>query len=302
MWTAAGFCGRNRRGTFVTGPQPPFVEKTALIYGAAKGIGRAVALEFARRGARVAIADIDKAGAEATAADIVASGGKAAALRCDVMSDLSVREAAVAAEIALGDIDIVMNNVGGILHGNPEDIPLGEWERILNLNLLSAVRSNAVFLPKMIARGSGFIVNTASFAGLYPFATTRMPYVAAKAAIVALSESMAVYLHPKGIRVSCLCPGPVMTGVLEGMKTWSANVVMRGPGSNLKIKSVEEVAAILADGMRDGRIIIPTHEEVWETLRRHAANPDDFIAEKIEEIARGNYGRPQFKPAEPIQE
>jgi len=277
--------------------QPPFDGKTALIYGAAKGIGRAAALEFARRGAQVAIADIDKPGADETAAAIAAAGGKAVGLRCDVTSDLSVREAAVAAEIALGDVDIVMNNVGGILHGNPEDIPIGEWERILSLNLMSAVRSNAVFLPRMIARGSGHIVNTASFAGLYPFATTRMPYVAAKAAVVALSESLAVYLHPKGIRVSCLCPGPVMTGVMEGMKTWSANVVMRGPGSSLTIKTVEEVAATLADGMRDGRVLIPTHQEVWETLRRHAQDPDAFIAEKVGEFARGDHGRPQFKPA-----
>jgi NAD(P)-dependent dehydrogenase (short-subunit alcohol dehydrogenase family) len=280
-------------------PQPPFDGKTAIIYGAAKGIGRSVALECARRGARVAIADIDKSGADETAAAITASGGKAVGLRCDVTSDLSVREAAVSAEIALGDIDIVMNNVGGILHGNPEDIPIGEWERILSLNLLSVVRSNAVFLPKMIARGSGYIVNTASFAGLYPFATTRMPYVAAKAAVVALSESMAVYLRPKGIRVSCLCPGPVMTGVMEGMKTWSANVVMRGPGSSLKIKTVEEVAAILADGMRDGRVIIPTHDEVWETLQRRAADPDAFIQTKIDEFARGDHGRPSLPAAPP---
>src|SRR4051794_11093276 len=111
--------------------QPPFDGKNALIYGAAKGIGRAVALEFARRGARVAIADIDKPGADDTAATIVATGGKAAGLRCDVMSDASVREAAVAAEIALGAIDIVMNNVGGILNGHLEDIPLSEWERII---------------------------------------------------------------------------------------------------------------------------------------------------------------------------
>lgn len=88
----------------------------------------------------------------------------------------------------------------------PEDIPVAEWERILSLNLMSVVRSNAVFLPKMIARGSGYIVNTASFAGLYPFAASRMPYVAAKAGVVALSESMALYLQPKGIRVSCGFP------------------------------------------------------------------------------------------------
>lgn len=270
-----------------------FTGKTVLLYGAAKGIGRAVAQEFARRGADVGIADIDLGGAQETAALIDAVGRKSVALRCDVTNDGSVREAAIAAEIALGPIDIVMNNVGGILHGNPEDIPLSEWQRILDLNLMSVVRSNAVFLPRMLARGSGHIVNTASFAGLYPFATTRMPYAAAKAAVVALSESMAVYLQPRGIRVSCLCPGPVMTNVLEGMKTWSANVEMRGPGSLLAVKPPEEVAVTLADGMVDGRIVILTHEEAWETLARHGADPDDFIRGKIDEFARGDFGRPR---------
>ena len=271
-----------------------FAGKTALIYGAAKGIGRAVAVEFARRGARVAIADLDLDGARETAALIQQSGGAATALRCDVTTDASVREAAVGAEMALGPIDIVMNNVGGILNGNPEDIPLSEWQRMWDLNLMSIVRSNAVFLPQMIARGHGCIVNTASFAGLYPFATTRMPYVATKAAVVALSESMALYLRPQGVQVSCLCPGPVMTGVMEGMKTWSANAQMKGPGSDLAIKSAEETACILADGMERGRVLIPTHEEVWATLSRHWDDPDAFIQSKIDEFERGDLGRPSL--------
>ena len=146
----------------------PFEKKRALIYGAAHGIGRAVALEFARRGAHVAIADIDAAGAESVAGEIAAAGGRATGLACDVARDESVREAAAEAERRIGEIDIAMNNVGVIVSGNPEDIPIAEWQRILDVNLLSVIRSNEVFLPKMIARGSGHIVNTASFAGLYP--------------------------------------------------------------------------------------------------------------------------------------
>ena len=275
-------------------PMPPFADKRALIYGAAHGIGRAVALEFARRGAQIAIADIDAAGAERAAAAIVAVGGKATGLACDVTRDEAVRDAAAEAERRIGEIDIVMNNVGVILSGNPEDIPIDEWQRILNINLLSIVRSNAVFVPKMIARGGGHIVNTASFAGLYPYAANRMPYVAAKAAVVALSESLALYLHPKGVRMSCLCPGPVMTKVAEGMKQWSANVAMRGPGSQYKLLVPEDVAVTLADGMRDGRVIIPTHEEVWQVMQRHAASPDAFIQEKIDEFARGELGLPRL--------
>jgi NAD(P)-dependent dehydrogenase (short-subunit alcohol dehydrogenase family) len=156
------------------------------------------------------------------------------------------------------------------------------------------IHSNDVFIPKMLARGRGHIVNTASFAGLYPYAASRMPYVAGKAAVIALSESMAIYLQPQGVRVSCLCPGPVATQVMDAMKTWGQNVAFCGPGSQYKVIPAEQAAVILADGMRDGRIIIPTDEKVWEVIRRHAASPDAFIQEKIDEFARGDFGKPSF--------
>ncbi|MCY4428691.1 MAG: SDR family NAD(P)-dependent oxidoreductase [Halieaceae bacterium] len=269
-----------------------FANRNALIFGAAKGIGRATAGEFCRRGARLAIADLNMEAARETAQSLVDSGAEAVAIPCDVGCELSVREAAVSAEQALGDIDIVMNNVGGLLHGQLEDVPLAEWERILSINLLSVARSSAIFVPKMIRRGSGYIVNVGSFAGLYPFATTRMPYVAAKAAVLALSESMAIYLKPQGVHVSCLCPGPVRTNVLDGMKTWTANLEMRGPGSTLRLKSAEEVAALLADGMCEAKVIIPTDDAVWEIMRQHVADPDTFIQKKIDEFASGDMGRP----------
>jgi NAD(P)-dependent dehydrogenase (short-subunit alcohol dehydrogenase family) len=275
-------------------PNAPFESSNALIYGAAQGIGRAVALEFARRGARVAIADINVKGAEETAATITAAGGRALAIACDVTDDDSVRAAAAEAERGLGEIDILMNNVGVILSGHPEDIPVHEWKRIVDLNLFSAVRSLEIFLPKLIARGRGHVVNTASFAGLFPYAANRVPYVASKAAVIAMSESLALYLHPKGVRVSCLCPGPVMTGVMEGMKTWSKDVAMRAPGRHYTLKMPEEVAVTLADGMRDGRVIIPTDETVWDDVQRHWASPDAFIQAKIDAFAAGDDGRPSM--------
>jgi len=273
-------------------PSPPFDGAQALIFGAAQGIGRAVAVEFARRGARVAIADINLAGAEETAGLIASAGGEAMAIACDVTNDESVRAAAAEAEARFGEIDILMNNVGVIVSGNPEDIPLAEWRRLLELNLFSTIRGVEIFLPKMIARGRGYIVNTASFAGLYPYAVNRLPYVASKAALIAMSESLAIYLHPKGVRVSCLCPGPVMTGVMGAMKTWTPDAPMRGPGLQYKLKQADEAAVILADGMRDGRVIIPTDELVWAEIQRHAANPDAFIQEKIDAFARGDTGIP----------
>jgi NAD(P)-dependent dehydrogenase (short-subunit alcohol dehydrogenase family) len=269
-----------------------FENKTALIMGAGRNIGRVIALEFARRGARVAAADISKEGAEETAQLITAAGGKAIGIGCDVMNEGSVREAVGEAERFLGDIDIHMNNAGIIHSGNPEDFPASEWEKMFNVNFFGAVRANAVVLPKMIARGSGYIVNTASFAGLYPYATNRIPYAASKAALVSMSENLAVYLLPKGIKVSCLCPGPTMTTSTVGMKPWSEGVIMRGPGRNLPVKSQEHAAKTLADGMCAGRIIIPTHEEGLETVARRGASPDGFIETKIKEFASGDSGLP----------
>lgn len=270
----------------------PFKNNSALIYGGARGIGRAVAQEFARRGARVAIADIDLAGAEEAAGLIKAAGGEALAIACDVTSDESVAAAGSAAEAAFGELGVVMNNVGVILSGNPEDIPLAEWRRILELNLFSTVRGCELFMPKMIARGRGHIVNTASFAGLYPYAANRLPYVASKAAVVAMTEGLALYLEPKGVRVSCLIPGPVMTGVMEGMKVWSKDVAMRGPGSHYKLMTPEQVAVVLADGMAGGRIVIPSDDTVFDDVQRHAADPDAFIRAKIQAFADGDEGRP----------
>lgn len=269
-----------------------FERKGALIIGAGRNIGRAIALEFASRGARIAVADLDKAGADETARLIVNAGGEATGIGCDVASESSVREAVSEAQRFLGEIDVLMNNAGIIHSGNPEDFPPSEWERMFNVNFFGAVRANAAVLPGMLARGQGYIVNTASFAGLYPFATSRIPYAASKAALVSMSENLAISLLPRGIRVSCLCPGPTMTTSTAGMKPWSENVVMRGPGRHLAVRSQEHAAKVLADGMCAGRVIILTHEEGLAIVQRRAASPDGFVLEKIEEFAKGDSGRP----------
>jgi len=277
--------------------QPPFAGANALIYGGGKGIGQAVALEWGRRGARLAVADIDEQAAQDTAAMIVAEGGHAIGLSCNVLSDELVAATADAAEAALGPIDIVMNNVGGMLNGHPEDVPMREWQRMMDINYFAAVRGVLHFMPKFIARGSGHIATTASFAGLYPYAASRVPYAAAKAAVISLSENLALYLEPQGIRVSCLIPGPVMTGVLDSMTSWTENCPMRGPGSELELKLVGDVANRLADGMRDGKVLIPSDPVVWDIVTRWAASPDGFIRSKIDQFANGDAGRPSIPEA-----
>lgn len=277
--------------------QAPFAGKTALIFGGAKGIGKCVALEWARRGARLAVADIDEAAALETAEEIKASGGSAIGLKANVLSDESIAEAAGVAEAALGEIDIWMNNVGSMLNGHPEDIPFAEWQRIMDINYFAAVRGVGYILPKMLARGSGHIVNTASFAGLYPFAASRVPYTAAKAAVIALSQNLALHAEPQGLRVSCLIPGPVATSVMDTMTSWSDDCVMRGPGAELVLKLPEEVAVTLADGMAGGKILISSDETGWDYVRQWAADPDAFLKQKMADFAAGRDGKPQVPEA-----
>lgn len=278
-------------------PQAPFAGATALIFGGAKGIGRCVALEWARRGAKLAIADLAEDAARETAELIAAEGGTAIALAANVMSDESVSAAAARAEAELGEIGIVMNNVGSMLNGHPEDIPMAEWHRIMEINYFAAVRGVQHFIPQFLARGRGHIVNTASFAGLYPYAASRVPYAAAKAAVIAMTQNLAVYLEPQGVRVSCLIPGPVMTGVMDSMTSWTEDCPMRGPGSETSLMMPEEVARVLADGMRDGKVLIPSDPVAFDIVRRWAADPDAFIRARIADFASGDRGNPAIPDA-----
>ena len=275
----------------------PFDGANVLIFGGAKGIGKCVSLEWARRGARLVIADIAEQTAQETAAEIVAAGGTAVGIAANVLSDESVAEAAARAESELGEIDILMNNVGGMLNGHAEDIPAAEWHRIMEINYFAAVRGVQQFLPRFLERGRGHIVNTASFAGLYPYAASRVPYGAAKAAVISMTQNLAVYLEPKGIRVSCLIPGPVMTGVLDSMTSWTPDCPMRGPGKETSLMLPEDVARVLSDGMRDGKILIPSDPVAFDTVRRWAADPDGFIRAKITEFVGGERGSPVIPDA-----
>lgn len=275
----------------------PFEGAVALLFGGAKGIGKCVALEWARRGARVAVGDIDLAAAQQTAGEIEAAGGSALAVSVDVLSQESMEAAAAQVESELGQIDIVMNNVGAILNGHPLDIPMEEWYRIFELNYFAVVRSNAIFLPKMLERGSGHIVNTASFAGLYPYAAGRIPYASSKAAVISMSENLALLAEPEGVRISCLIPGPTVTSIIDGMKTFTPDLPMYAGGAELTLQMPQELAVILSDGMRDGRILIPADDIAFEMMQRRARDPDAMIRQKIEEFGRGDTGAPTIPEA-----
>lgn len=277
-----------------------FENTGALAVGAASGIGRAMALEMARRGARVMAADIDTAGARRTADLINEAGGHAAAVGCDVTDTASLSAAVVAAEDFLGAIDLSLNTAGVLLSGNPEDIPLPEWERIFQINLFGAVRLNERVLPGMMAREQGYIVNTASVAGLHPFAITRVPYAASKAALISMSENLAIYLKPRGVRVSCLCPGPTATPIGGRASSWTDGLPMIGPGRDYELLTSRRAAGIFCDGVEREQVIILSHESITlKYLQRWAATPDGAIAERVAQYAAGDNGLPEVDLSDP---
>ena len=139
-------------------------QAVAVVTGAGSGIGRASAHAFATRGARVVVTDLDEERVRQVADEL---GDQSVATRCDVTSIDDLQAVRQLALEHFGRVDLVMNNVGILVVGNVEDIPLDAWERVVNVNLMSVVRSLSVFLPGIIAQGSGYIVNTASTAGFF---------------------------------------------------------------------------------------------------------------------------------------
>lgn len=258
--------------------------KVAIVTGAASGIGRGAALALGSRGARVVVADLDVDGGQLVAQEIVAAGGTAIAIRVDVGDDASFEglKARVLAEF--GRVDIVMNNAGVITRGLPEYIPIEEWQRVINVNLFSVVRSHAAFLPLFIEQGSGHFVNTASFAGLMSYSYDRMPYSASKAAIVQISEGLALYAKPKGIGVTVLCPGPVATNIGKNMPSFGPDTPTRGPGPQFQMRNAEEVGQEVVDAIEADQFWLPTDYQIREILVSRAGDWDGYVDRQIESM------------------
>lgn len=255
-------------------------DAVAVITGAGSGIGRAAAHSFARRGSRVVVTDIDGDRAATVAAEL---GDQGVGARCDVTS---VRDLEAARDLALdrfGRVDLVMNNVGVLAVGPVEAIPIEAWERTVDINLFGVVRSNLVFLPLLLDQGSGHIVNTASTAGLLPYGFDRLPYTATKHAIVGLSESLALYLRPRGIGVSCLCPAGVATNILEQITFYGEPAPPRGPA--FPVLDADTVGEIVADGVSDNRFLILTAPDAADELREHGADIDAYLS-RLGEVGR----------------
>ena len=191
-------------------------DKVAIITGATGGIGMASARKFAREGARVVIADLDAARVEAARAELVASGAQALGVPLDVTDEASVTAMVAAVKTAWGRIDCLLNNAGVTQDARLVKMSAAQFDRVIEVNLKGVFLCTRAVADTMIAQGSGVILNASSVVGLYGnFGQTN--YAATKAGLIGMTRTWARELGPKGVRAIAVCPGFVVTPILDSI-------------------------------------------------------------------------------------
>jgi NAD(P)-dependent dehydrogenase (short-subunit alcohol dehydrogenase family) len=243
-------------------------DKVVVVTGGASGIGRALSRRFAAEGARgVVVADVNASDATAVADEI---GGLA------VSTDVSV-EADIVALVekttkAFGPVDLFCSNAG-IGVGGGIDAPDEDWDRIWRVNFMAHVYAARAVVPAMLARGDGYLLQTASAAGLLTN-IGNAPYSVTKHAAVALAEWLAITYGDRGLKVSCLCPQGVETNMTKGFTAAPAGRAVMAGGA---MKQPEEVAEAVVEGLRAETFLILPHPEVAEYFRRKATDYDRWL-------------------------
>jgi NAD(P)-dependent dehydrogenase (short-subunit alcohol dehydrogenase family) len=239
-------------------------DKICVVTGAASGIGEAVARAFAQQGARaVVVADL-KSSRDRLAK--VAGDIDGLAVTADVGQEEDVKGLIAAAEDKYGPVDVFFSNAG-LSRTGQEGADDADWEVSWRVHVMSHVFAARALVPGMLARGSGYLLNTASAAGLLA-SLNSMPYGVTKHAAVALAEHLAIQYGDRGIRVSVLCPQSVQTGMtIAGPSAARVDGVMQPA----------EVARIVIEAMEAERFMILSHPTVYEYMQRKAANPERWL-------------------------
>ena len=210
-----------------------FQGKVAIVTGASSGIGRAAALAFAREGAAVAIADMDKAEGEQVAKEIRQCGVTAEAFGTDVSRETEVQALVDAVLGRWGRLDVLVNNAGIYYQADAATTPESVWSRVIAVNLTGAFLCIKHAVPAMIGGKGGAIVNVASEAGLVGI-RNQVAYNVSKGGLISLTQSCAVDFASKGIRVNCVCPGTTDTPLVQ-------TAIGRAPDPRAARRALEEV-------------------------------------------------------------
>ncbi len=213
----------------------------AVVTGAGSGLGRAFCLQLAARGARILVGDVDRAGAEETARMVRERGGEAVVELCDVRDPAQVEQLADVAQRTFGGVDLLVNNAGVAVGGPIGEVRPEDWKWVMDINVLGVAYGLETFVPRFKKQGSGYVINVASAAGLISTANLG-PYNASKAAVVAISETLASELRGSGIHVTVLCPTFFKTNIFKSARNSSSDGAM-----NTMVEKLMEKAPLQAD-------------------------------------------------------
>ena len=237
--------------------------KIVVVTGAANGIGRAMAIRFAKENAKAVIcADLDENGACETAQQINGIGKK-----LDVSDPNAIADLIEQIENDIGPIDLFCSNAGILMAGGVE-VPDDQWQKIWDVNLMSHVWAARYLVPRMAARGGGYLLNTSSAAGLLNQVGSA-PYGVTKHAAVGLAEWIAMSYGDQGIKVSLLCPQAVSTEMIRGFEEHVASID--------GVIKPEDVAEACVQGVRDEQFLILPHPKVSTYIKNKAENYDRWI-------------------------
>jgi NAD(P)-dependent dehydrogenase (short-subunit alcohol dehydrogenase family) len=243
--------------------------KVVLVTGGADGIGQALCRRFAAEQVKgLAVVDVQAHAAADLAAEL---GPDVIGLGADVAQEADVVAAVRATEDRFGPIDLLVSNAG-IGTGGGVEAPNEAWQRIWDVNLMAHVYAARAVLPRMIARGEGYLLHTASAAGLLTNLGAA-PYSVTKHAVVGLAEWLAITHGDQGIKVSCLCPQGVRTNMLLAGADDTAGAVVLAQGAI----EPEDVAEAVVEGLRAESFLILPHPEVLTYFQRKAGDYDRWL-------------------------
>jgi short-subunit dehydrogenase len=249
-----------------------------------------MALELAARGSRIFLADVDEAGLTETAKLVQERGGTARTLRCDVSKLDDMKRLHDEAIGWLGDVDLLVNNAGVAVGGAVGEIPVQDWEWITGINQWGPIYGCHLFVPDMRRRGRGHVLNVASIAA-FACAGEMGPYNVTKAAVVALSETLAGELAGTGVGVSVLCPFFFSTNIAKNARSASTSVTPATIEKIMKRTPVQasEVARIALKACERGQLYVFPHKEAKAIAALKRFVPETFLRKlgpRVSKVAR----------------